>query len=201
MKNIILEQKIIDSIVESLKPISIYIVGSSILNIDNPNDIDILCIVEGDTLKKRFHLYSNKYNARVEVFNATQNQVLDSVHRICYAWSYLKDFRQCIYGDDILAQFDSTETLNNKEYKITLCKKIYQDFKDAEQLKSTYGLNFLCKPYRMLIIYYTLLNNSCTYTEKQIKILNEVHDSRKLDAKLYNECKQFFYNEIVEICN
>lgn len=195
-----LEKSIIDFIIETLNPTSIYIVGSSILGIENFKDIDVLCVYDNDDCHERLRQYSSKYKVNVEIFNATKSEVLNKNHRLCYAWSYLKEFRQCIYGEDILAQFDNTDLLSNEKYKKDLCIKIYQDFKDAEQLKSTYGLNFLFKPYRMLVIYYSMINNSYTFTEDQIKILNEVHDTRKLDDDLYNECKNFFYNEIVEIC-
>ncbi len=195
-----LEQYIIDFIVKTFNPTSIYIVGSSILNIDNFKDIDILCVYDTDDSKERIRLYSNKYKRGCEVFHATRSQVMSKAHRLCYAWSYLKAFRKCVYGEDFLAQFDSTDMLNNEEYKIELCRKIYQDFISAERSNSTFGLNFLFKPYRILVLYYAMINNSYTFTEEQIKILNEVHDSRTLSNELYNECKEFCYNQIVEIC-
>lgn len=200
MHKIYIEQEIIDLIVKTYNPIAIYIVGSSVLGIENFKDIDILCVFNNNDYKERLRLYSNKYKVNCEIFHATESQVLSRNHRLSYAWSYLKEFRQCIYGDDILAQFDTTDILSNEIYKNDLCKKIYQDFITADQMNSTFGLNFLFKPYRMLIIYYSIINNSYTFTEDQIKTINQVHNTRQINENLYNECKMFFYNIITEIC-
>lgn len=200
MLKIYIEQEIIDLIVKTYNPISIYIVGSSVIGIDNFKDIDILCVFNNNDYRERLRLYSNKYKVNCEIFHATKSQVLSRNHRLSYAWSYLKEFRQCIYGEDILAQFDATDILSNEIYKNDLCKKIYQDFITVDQMKSTSGLNFLFKPYRMLIIYYSIINNSYIFTENQIKTLNKVHDTRQIDENLYNDCKMFFHDIITEIC-
>lgn len=202
-------QNILDKIIINChNPDSIYIVGSSILNINHPNDIDLLLLYNKESVPIKRYVIISEDGVRYECFCDTYKEELSNVINICFAWTTLK-LAKNIYGDDLLNSdkykdfLHNIDLINNSTYRKEVCFKIYNEMMLVKTLKGSFdnkenrfGTNYLYKCYRCLLICYIINNNSYELTEAQKETLNIVHDAREMSDDLWKFCIELIEREV-----
>lgn len=168
LNNSIILNCLIQNGVDFCRTISVYLCGSMSMDfIVNPRDIDILFIFENDDDKAQF-IYKNenvirylKKNNRYDIFARTIKEIdFVSMPLFQYSCKYINKLDP-IYGRKFLFKED---ILTNKNFYI-------------RYLKSYNNMCFSNKEYYLvLILFYALQNNSYILTDKQIDIINKIHD-------------------------
>lgn len=195
-------------IIDCNNPDSIYIVGSSVLNIDNPNDVDLLLLYNKESVPIKRYAIISEDGVRYECFSNTYEKEISNVTNVCFAWTTLK-LAKNIYGDDLLNSdkykdfLYNFDLINNLKYRKDVCFKIYNEMMLVKTLKGSFdykknrlGTNYLYKCYRCLLICYIINNNSYELTEAQKTMLNAVHDIKEMPDKLWKFCIELIEREV-----
>ena len=195
-------------IIDCYNPDSIYIVGSSVLNIDNPNDVDLLLLYNKESVPIKRYTITSEDNVRYECFSNTYEKEISNVTNVCFAWTTLK-LAKNIYGDDLLNSdkykdfLYNFDLVNNLKYRKDVCFKIYNEMMLIKNIKGSFdykknrfGTNYLYKCYRCLLICYIINNNSYELTEAQKTMLNAVHDIKEMPDNLWKFCIELIEREV-----
>lgn len=195
-------------IIDCYNPDSIYIVGSSVLNINNPKDFDLLLLYNKESVPIKRYVITSEDNVRYECFSNTYEKEISNVTNVCFAWTTLK-LAKNIYGDDLLNSdkykdfLHKFDLVNNVNYRKDVCFKIYNEMMLVKTLKGSFdnkenrfGTNYLYKCYRCLLICYIINNNSYELTEAQKETLNIVHDAREMSDDLWKFCIELIEREV-----
>lgn len=191
-----LNQTVINQIYEECKPLAIYQVGSSIV-CKNPKDVDILLIYKNDAdreatggrVKKKY--YDNEI--RYDTFTSTLGELEGNLSYFMYeGGKYLK----LLAGREI--DVSRYNLFTNPEFRkkslLTILDRLMVK-KYNNSTENQYG----AKPYRMLMSCYILDNGDYKLTREQIKVLNEIHDTREMSQELWDYCEKVVIEKLTEM--
>lgn len=187
---------LINKIINLLKPLYIYKVGSSLV-CNNPNDIDLVLIYDN---KEDMLDASNKHHQLIsrdeETINGIKYNLLfnnkEYIRNTAIYYSYeFGPYLVQLYGDDdVMKDFNM---LTNLELKKDVCMHINNELIAKVQRNYPFG-SYITKPYRLLLTCYILDNNSFELTEEQLLTINQVHDNKSMSDELWDYCKHVIYN-------
>lgn len=158
-----------------------YIVGSTLLQLNNRKDIDCICIV--DELKQSYRKNIDGYDCDIHSIETLKNSIAfdidyknvsSDIHKKCFQLivSYQCDYR--IIKQDFPFHYD---ILENKEKVIEFLRYVVKN-KWLNFNKNVRQNRFYCSKiiYHFAYTLFIMLNNDVNLTEEQRAIIQKIHD-------------------------